>query len=266
MQSVVSGRTFVFLLSLCLVASTSSASSSDDRLDPSAAPATAEGTPIPARSRQLVVVRTKTWNSLTGSLQRYERSNEGAWRSAEEPTPINVGRSGMAWGRGLHPEQAAGPKKREGDGRSPAGVFSLGSAFGYAEDLPAQAKKFPYMQLQNSVYCIEDARSAHYNELVDTRSVPLKGWERKSQMLRPDGLFRWGLIVEQNDTDTVRGRGSCIFLHIWRGPKRGTAGCTAMPEEQVEKLLTWVDPSAAPVLVQLPDAEYERLRAPWQLP
>lgn len=221
--------------------------------------------PVPAHARQLLLVRTKSWNSVTGTLQRYERAADGSWQPAGDAAPVNVGRAGMAWGRGLH-EAQTGPIKREGDGRAPAGVFAIGRAFGYSAALPPPAKNFPYLAVQKGTYCVEDTRSRYYNQIVDATDGALKGWEKRSVMLRPDGLFRWGLVVQQNDTDTKRGAGSCIFLHVWRGLGRGTAGCTAMPVEDVERLVTWIDPASEPVLVQLPEPEYSRLREPWALP
>src|SRR3712207_8482067 len=56
------------------------------------------------------------------------------------------------------------------------------------------------------------------------------------------------------------GRGSCIFLHVWRGPRSSTAGCTAMAEPALAELLRWLDPARRPALVQLTDAAYARRR------
>ena len=39
-----------------------------------------------------------------------------------------------------------------------------------------------------------------------------------------------------------------------------------MPQDQLESLLTWLDPARNPLLVQLPAPEYERLRKRWKLP
>jgi hypothetical protein len=39
-----------------------------------------------------------------------------------------------------------------------------------------------------------------------------------------------------------------------------------MPQEQLESLLGWLDPTRNPLLVQLPEAEYQKLRKHWQLP
>jgi len=79
-------------------------------------------------------------------------------------------------------------------------------------------------------------------------------------------LFRLGIVVQQNAPDTRPGAGSCVFLHIWRGPHEPTSGCTAMPEERVRETVRWLDPKLRPVLVQLPDLEYVKLRERWQLP
>jgi D-alanyl-D-alanine dipeptidase len=78
--------------------------------------------------------------------------------------------------------------------------------------------------------------------------------------------YRWGLVVRHNAAPPVAGRGSCIFLHVWAGPGRGTAGCTAMGEESLTEILRWLDPKKGPLLVQLTEVEYARLRGAWRLP
>ena len=84
-------------------------------------------------------------------------------------------------------------------------------------------------------------------------------------MRRDDDLYRLGIIVDHNAA-RVPGDGSCIFLHIWSGPDSVTAGCTAMPAAALEAIAGWARIEDHPVLVQLPRAEYERLRDSWALP
>ena len=228
-------------------------------------PDTSPPSPIPDNCRQLLLVRTPSWSAVSGTLERYERGESLRWNLVGPPTPLNVGRSGMAWGRGLASQTKPGPIKREGDGRSPAGVFTLGRAFGSAEGLPAGARDFPYLQTLPSTYCVEDTRSKFYNQIVDVPGVTpgsRPGW---SEMQRADGLFRWGVIVRQNDEEQV-GAGSCVFLHIWRGAGRGTAGCTAMASDQIETTLRWLDAKASPLLVELPEPAYQDVRDAWGLP
>ena len=180
--------------------------------------------------------------------------------------PVNVGRRGMAWGRGLQPADEPGPVKKEGDQKAPAGAFLLGSAFGYPDDLPAGAKRYPYLHIVSRTACIEDAKSKYYNQLIDVASIAQADWSATDPMLRPDGLFRRGVVIDQNGKDPQPGAGSCVFLHIWRGRGQGTAGCTTMAPEAIEDTIRWLEPSERPVLVQLPDPEYARVRAAWALP
>jgi hypothetical protein len=102
--------------------------------------------PVAATVRQLVLVRARSWASSSGLLRRYERAAGGTWRTVGGSVDVNLGRHGLAWGRGLHPASKSGPIKREGDGRSPAGVFALERAFGAAESLPDGSKDFPYLE------------------------------------------------------------------------------------------------------------------------
>src|SRR4051812_45211749 len=86
-----------------------------------------------AGSRQVVLVTTPDWNSVKGTLRRFERkSTRAKWTQVGEAFEIVVGRSGLGWGAGVVETEGVGPSKHEGDGRAPAGVFRLTSAFGFA--------------------------------------------------------------------------------------------------------------------------------------
>ena len=59
---------------------------------------------------------------------------------------------------------------------------------------------------------------------------------------------------------------SIPMLAMWSGADSATAGCTAMAEPGMLKLLGWLDPARSPQLVQLTRAEYARLKGAWDLP
>lgn len=219
-------------------------------------------------SRQLVLVITANWEAVAGTLWRYERANiDAPWRLIGSQWSVVVGRNGMGWGRGWHaPQLGEGPTKKEGDSKAPAGVFRLTRAFGYAPAAEAATVKLPYTYLTSTIECVDDIHSVHYNTLVDRSQIKAVDWNSAEQLLRPDGRYRWGVIVEHNTEPTVAGAGSCIFLHIWENAFTGTAGCTAMETANIEQLLSWLDPAAKPLLVQLPENEFNRLRQSWGLP
>ena len=83
-------------------------------------------------------------------------------------------------------------------------------------------------------------------------------------MKRGDEVYRLTVFVEHNKKPIVPGQGSCIFLHVASGGP--TVGCTAMPLADLETIVTWFDPLAQPLLVQLPAKEYGQLTDLWKLP
>jgi len=229
-------------------------------------------TKILAQSEQLILVTTQNWNAVDGELLRYERRpNEQTWRTAGERISVVVGRNGMAWGKGLHGvpsvlAKTGDPIKKEGDGRSPAGVFTLSSAFGYAPLEQAAKVKLPYLQATATLECVDDSGSTNYNRLVERGNVANPDWKSSEQMRRDDELYRWGVVVDHNAIKPEANGGSCIFLHIWSSAGKGTAGCTAMEAAKMKELLLWLDQKKKPMLVQLPQAEFERLRDSLGLP
>ncbi|HKG11985.1 MAG TPA: L,D-transpeptidase family protein, partial [Pyrinomonadaceae bacterium] len=152
----------------------------------------------------------------------------------------------------------------EGDGRAPAGVFRLTRAFGFAGAGEVSWLRLPYTPLTPGVECVDDTASALYNRVVDRADVKAADWNSSERMREVEG-YRWGVVVAHN-ARAVPGQGSCIFLHVWAGPSKGTAGCTAMEQPDLETLLRWLDTRKGPLLVQLPESEYARLRPVWKLP
>ena len=231
-----------------------------------------------AHSTQMIVVTTSDWNAVEGQLQRFERgSAREKWRPAGKPISIVVGRNGMGWGVGILAADdhgirgASDPVKKEGDGKSPAGVFALGTAFGYASQ-PLPGLRLPYLSLTQSIECVDDVRSKYYNRVVD-RSAAAPDWNSSEHMRDAGESYIWGVVIDHNGTvqgtdgrAPVPGSGSCVFMHIWSGPHHGTAGCTAMPRSELEAVLLWLDPTRKPLLVQLPEADYLRLSQRWKLP
>jgi D-alanyl-D-alanine dipeptidase len=223
-----------------------------------------------AVATQIVVVTTSGWDSPEGTLRRYERLHpHGKWKATGAPIAVTVGKNGLGWGYGVVEtdtllRDAGDPDKKEGDGKAPAGVFRLSKAFGYSAQ-PQAAWKMPYLGLTASVECVDDTSSRFYNKVVD-RATVTPDWNSSEKMLRSDELYRWGILVDHNADPAIAARGSCIFMHIWRGPGQPTVGCTAMPQAAIEFLLGWLDASRKPLLVQLPRQQYQRLRKSLRLP
>jgi D-alanyl-D-alanine dipeptidase len=262
---------YFLLLPLLFACTPAPTESNTDSEEPSQAVAETQTRALPTEAsqpehQQVLLALTPDWETVGGQLYRLEWQ-EGSWKYLDsEPIPMVVGKNGLAWGRGLEDyRQNAGPAKREGDKKSPAGVFPLGTAFGYAPAEAATFVKASYTPVVASTMCIEDPNSASYNQIVD-ESDPNPDWNSTDHMRRKDDLYEWGMFVLHNQPEAEAGSGSCIFLHVWRKNDSGTAGCTAMDKAEMKRLLAWIDPAKQAVLMQLPQTAWPTFQQAYALP
>lgn len=226
------------------------------------------------RARQLVVVTSQRFDDWHAQLQRYERvpgrphsSDAPIFRPVGPAWPAVLGRSGYGWGDGLHgsgaPAGRSGPLKREGDGRSPAGIFAIGVLHGdAAAALPGL--RLPYQQATAAQRCVDDPESELYNRIVFTPDGATP-WHSAEHMLRDDDVYALALDIDHNRDPVTPGHGSCIFAHVWSAANTPVTGCTALAKANLEILLGWLEPGDA-AWVALPSAEYRALRSRWGLP
>ena len=184
---------------------------------------------VPAGTKQVVMVVARG-NGSKAVVAAWERSSSG-WQRVLGPWSAAVGRSGFA------PEG----EKREGDGRTPSGLFGIGPAFGREENLQTG---LAYRKMTSDDFWVDDVNSPNYNHWV--QGIPQAG--SYEHMLRSDGLYNVGAVIRYNMDPPVPGQGSAIFFHIWReGGRKPTAGCVAMDEGYLRKLLAWLDADKDPV-------------------
>lgn len=221
---------------------------------------------LPASSAQCVVGIADTWDSSTATL-RFYRKTGGRWVQEGDTWPARLGKSGLVWGSGIHPLPPGAVTKKEGDMRSPAGVFTLGGVWGYEPAIRKNPKLY-YRQVTSRDLWVEDPASPQYNRNVILDHEPATPWEKKQQMKQADPAHALKLFIGHNaPPHAVPNAGSSIFFHIWRGGgSKTTAGCTTMEEKRLRSLISRIDPAARPLYVLLPKAEYEKHRAAWKLP
>ena len=224
--------------------------------------------PIPGDSHQMILVLTDSASATRGYLYRFERKNQdSSWEQTKEKIPIVLGRNGLAWGRGLHViDSSKLAVKIEGDGKSPAGVFTLTYAFGYASSNEMKGLKINYMEITAMRECIDDVKSEYYNQVINNNEVEKIDWQSSEKMYFAGIYYEQGVIVDQNIDPIVKGSGSCIFLHNWSTPDETSAGCTEMEPANMKEIIYWLDYSAYPVLVQLNKQLYDEYQQSWKLP
>jgi len=210
-------------------------------------------------SKQILIVTSKDWDSTKANLIYYEKK-KGKLLKMSDNIHVNLGGSGLGWGNGLIDfNTSIGPIKHEGDRRAPAGIFRLSYAFGYLPIDSLSWLKYPYKQITTKIECVDDTTSIYYNTLVNANNIN-KTWTSSEIMQSDDMLYKFGIFVDHNSNPQIPGCGSCIFIHIWSNFGKPTAGCTSMSEEQIIKLLHWLDEKKKPLLIQLPESELNKIR------
>jgi D-alanyl-D-alanine dipeptidase len=223
--------------------------------------------------RQLIVVLAEQVTSTRGVLYRFERSDANSqWTLTRGAIPVVLGRNGLGLGRGVHDPMAAGkdfPVKREGDGKSPAGVFDLSAVFGYASPDSMSGLRMPYIHITTLSECIDDAQSAYYNRIISRDSLSRSqyiDWTSSEKMSQAGIYYELGVVVDHNSDPVQAGAGSCIFIHNWADPNETSAGCTEMSPENMERIAYWLEFDKEPVLVQLTRGLYDEFKDSWDLP
>lgn len=207
--------------------------------------------------KQWVVVQTQNTQAVSGMLQRYGwDDHQLGWIKIGDPISVVVGKTGMAKGVGglldAPVDMTKVPLKREGDGKTPLGIFSIGPLFGIGA--APIGITLPYCAIQAETVCVDDPDSKYYNKMLDSMPAD-KDWRSAENMsLIPQ--YKLGFVIQYNTDFPKPGSGSCVFAHIWRNATTGTAGCVAMAEEDLLLLTRWLDAGSHPVMVLFPKTLY----------
>jgi L,D-peptidoglycan transpeptidase YkuD (ErfK/YbiS/YcfS/YnhG family) len=180
-------------------------------------------------AQRLVLVVASSFDAEAATVQLFERAPNGKWRAASEPESAVVGERGVAWWPTFAAYATEGePVKDEPDLRSPAGIFPLGPSFGYGDG----GGPWQINLEAGQHYCVDDVASPLYNQIVAQEEA---GEGVNGEQMWLPNEYRRGLLIGY-PTDVRRHPGSCIFVHVWTNPGRGTGGCIGLPAERVEAI------------------------------
>ena len=192
------------------------------------------------RTEQIMLVTNRAISMKDVTIQLFEKKNDQWGR-------VFPGFHGSIGHNGFSPYQ----KKREGDKTSPTGIYDLGLVFGYAGKVDT---KMEYRQATRHDFWIDDPASDDYNKWVTREKPPAVSHEK---MKLDNDLYKLGIVVEYNTEPVVKGHGSAIFVHIEHSPGSPTAGCVALPETDLERIVRWLDPDKHPLIIMGTEEELE---------
>lgn len=199
-----------------------------------AAPVPAEASGVPhvltsgavGDARQVVLVKAAGSGSTTAAVSLWAKRSDG-WHPVRGYVTARVGRNGLT------------STKREGDGKTPMGIFPVGIGFGWYSN---PGTRLNWRVANSNSRWVDDSTSAYYNQWMQ---APADGRWVSAERLRISP-YTYAIEVGYNRAGQP-GKGSAIFMHL---PTSGaTSGCIATDKDTVVATLKWLNPTQHPVFV-----------------
>lgn len=178
------------------------------------------------KAKQLIIVIPEKNDSSDAKITCYERKNIN-WMQVFDKMHGKIGKNGVT------------ESKIEGDMKTPLGVYSFGIFFGSEDNI---GFKFPYRKVDGKQFWVDDVESDYYNTYQE--KISSKSWKSAENLLHP--AYTYAAVINYN-VECIKGKGSAIFLH--KINKGATAGCIAINEKELIKVLKWLDPDKYPLIV-----------------
>ena len=170
--------------------------------------------PALQNANQAVIV-AQLGEKTTAWISMHARDLNGEWQQIMS-TPGFIGKNGLG-------------KEKEGDNKTPVGVFKFNYALGIAPDPGCQ---IPYTQIDENYYWSGDW-NYKYNQLVDIREYPALDTTYSEHLIEYDPYYTYVLNMGYN-AECTPGRGSALFLHCFGPIKPWTGGCVAIPTDKMK--------------------------------
>lgn len=195
------------------------------------APSTRRTTRAPAPAQSAPAARCRVPSGVTapqvvlvdssgaGATVRACRRSGSGYTTELGPYYGHVGRNGVS------------ASKREGDLRTPAGVFPLREGFGAYPNPGLRVGSWRQVDAQD--VWVDDPASSLYNTHQRT---PANGRWSSAEKLLNQPAYNYAQVIGYNEARTP-GKGSAIFLHVDKGA--GTAGCVSLPTGPLLAVLRW---------------------------
>ena len=174
---------------------------------------------IPADSQVLITLAGSSTLD-TGELNVYTKGDDGAWKTVYEGIRAKYGMNGLY-------------KEKEGDSKTPVGVFKMNTPFGIADSVEG----FPdnYIKVDPDMYWNGDSASDRYNKLVNAKEYTAFDRSASEHLINYSGYYDYCIDTGYNYEGTPY-RGSAIFLHCVVNDEH-THGCIAIPKEYMTEIM-----------------------------
>jgi len=160
-------------------------------------------------------------DGIGATVHLYTKTADGHWQQALRSRGY-VGRNGIG-------------KTREGDGKTPTGIFTMSSAFGIKDNPGTQ---LPYTKVTDQYYWVDDTNSVYYNKMIRKDSAK-SDWNSGEHIVDYPIRYAYAIVIDYN-TACVKGAGSGIFFHCLI--EKPTSGCVSVPTNTMLLIMKQIKP------------------------
>ena len=157
--------------------------------------------------------------AITVARAPFDRAR-GILRYRGKSHPVALGRGGIK------------ANKFEGDGATPRGAFRPLRLWWRADRMPRPKTSLPVRRIAKSDAWCEDPCDRRYN-----RPIALADGAAADRLWRDDHIYDLIVEIDHNTKPRIAKRGSAVFIHLAREGLQPTAGCIAMPLEELKRLV-----------------------------
>lgn len=125
--------------------------------------------------------------------------------------------------------------KKEGDKKTPIGIFNLGNLYFRKDKLAKPKTKLKTIKIKRNMGWCDDPNSSKYNKLIK-----IKNKLKHEKMFRHDSNYDLLIPIEYNTIKPKKNKGSAIFLHLTKNYKK-TLGCVAIKKKDMLILIKLIN-------------------------
>jgi L,D-peptidoglycan transpeptidase YkuD (ErfK/YbiS/YcfS/YnhG family) len=182
---------------------------------------------------RVITVTAHSSGSTVATLQAWTKAAGGGWLKHGTAVTAHVGADGLS----SHPSEYRSA--------TPIGTFTLTQAFGRYAD-PGTA--LPYFRTRPSDWWISQAGPLYNTHQRCSSGCAFTLGSPNEHLYYETPYYNYAVVIDYNTrnspTGVVQGAGSAFFLHVTDGAP--TAGCVAIPQWKLVRLMRWLTPTAHP--------------------
>ena len=172
---------------------------------------------IADKTNQIILVIPDEYTQPPAQLYFYIKEEGNNWK-LEKQTDAYIGRDGLG-------------KEREGDGKTPVGIYQFNAYFGIAD---SPNDNLPYVKVNKSHYWVGDINSDRYNQLVNIETYT-DFVRSDSEHLIEHPEYEYAMNIDYNK-EGEKDKGSAIFLRCLKEQQKSTGGGIVIEKEELKKI------------------------------